>query len=456
VRYINSLNLKSGIECFILIEPGLGYIIPVLQEKFKNSKIIVLHVDNSFPSMGVTELYSTETTAVENFLEKEIPDIDPSLIRIIEWRPSMNHYREAYVKLFSQVVEFIKRTDAQNRTTAAFGERWVRNFFKNLKLLNQILLYRKTDIPVIITGSGPDLEKALPVIGEVQDECLIIASSSSVMSLAHNGVQADIVITADGGAWALWHIYPYFRNIAGNTSSAAFAANLCAALPSQCEDTPFLIINDGSFWQSIILHELALPSVIVSQKGTVTASAVELALVVSGGNIYLAGVDLSVKDIRTHARPYGFDRILSDNSSRIYPVYSQSFIRSRLMSDGGSLDIYAAWFKKQLAIWPKRIFSLCGSSEVFKNVLSPESSARKNTGDYFKTVRVKGEPFSFCERGKAALLSALKDSRYAENLKVELTPLLFPDVKKTTERELEAAITEIAGNYVGESHGQHP
>jgi len=416
----------------------------VLREKFRNSKIIVLHVDDSFSQIddqqsNIPILYGTAN--VQDFLEREVPEIDPSNIRIIEWRPSMNHYGESYVKLLSGAVEFIKRIDAGKRTVSVFGRRWVKNFFKNLKNVHHAILYRAADIPVIITGSGPSLEKALPVIRNMREKSLIIAASSSIMALNHGGVQPDLVITTDGGTWALKHIYPYFRN---PNTNAAIAANLCAALPSQCANTPLLILNDGSFWQSVILHELDIPSVIIPQMGTVTASALELALLLSKGNIFLAGMDLSVRDIRTHARPYSFDHLLFEKADRFLPVYSQSFVRSSLIQQGGGLGIYAAWFKNRLASLPDRIFTIGENNEVFKDGLSTECGEIKNTNECFKTVSVKGNPDDFCKRGITALLNALNDNKYADNLKKELIPLLFPGEEKAELKNLEKAILELS------------
>jgi hypothetical protein len=408
--------------------------IPVLQEKFNNRKIIVLHIDNDFPEKGVPTLHSSDPQEVNKFLEKELRDIDISKIQIVEWRPSMNHYREKYVKLLSLAVEYLKRDDAEKRTVAAFGKRWFRNFFKNLKLLNRTLLYKTAGLPVIITGSGPGLETAIPVIQKAQDNCIIIAASSSVLALEQNGISADIVIATDGGCWALQHIYPMFRNPNENS----LAVNLCAALPSQCGGKPFLVLNDGSFWQSVILHELKLPSLIIPQRGTVTASAVDLALVLSDGDIFLAGMDLSLRDIRSHVRPYGFDYLSFGSANRFSPVYSKYFYRSGLTRGGGSMDIYASWFKNQLALWPKRIFSLGGSNPVFENALPLERENKKNS-DYFKIVNENPDKFS--ERGVSALLSALKNPEYARNIKTELVSLLSGGKKELTETELETAIT---------------
>jgi len=393
---------------------------------------------------GACALQKREDDDVLAFLEKEVPDTDSKNIRIIEWRPSMNFYGKDYVKLLSLTVEFLKRADAGRRTTAAFGRRWVRNFFKNLKLINKALLYRQADFPVIITGSGPGLETALPVIEKIKDSCLILAASSSTLALLHRNLCAGFLIATDGGSWALRHLYPLHRN--ANTD-VFLAVNLCAALPSQCGHTPFLLINDGSFWQNIVLNALDLPSVAVSQKGTVSATAVELAMTLTRGNIYLAGIDLCVRDIRTHTRPYAFDCILEQNECRLTPVYSQNFIRSNLLKEGGSMDIYASWFKTQLSSWPKRIFSLGGSHELFETSFPSEQSTSINSHEYFKTINVKEDPACFCKRGAAALLNAFDDSRYAENLRRELAPLLFPGENSVNIKELKAAITEISDRY---------
>ena len=423
----------------------MGFMIPVLQNKFKNSKIIALHVDERFAldenHENAAVFCGTDTEAVQKFLEKELPEIDASLIRIIEWRPSLNYYKDSFVKLLSIVVDFIKRKDAEKRTTAFFGKRWIKNFFKNLNNINEVLLYKTTDIPVIVTGSGPSLESVLPVIRKLKDNCLIIAASSSVMALSCGGILPDIVITTDGGSWALRHIYPLYRK----EKTPAIAVNLCAALPSQCKDTPQLIINDGSLFQNIVLHELSIPSVIIPQKGTVTAAAVELAMILSGGNIYLAGMDLSVSDIRTHARPYGFDNLFFGCAGRFNPVYSQNFMRSNLLQNGGSMNIYASWFRNQLGIWPKRIFSL-SDSKIFKNAFPSERNGKK-TDEYLKPVKVNKDLNLYYNKGISALLKAIDAEDTYEKLKEELSPLLFPGKVKITKNELKTAVTEIAACY---------
>jgi len=439
VRYIDSLNLKDNIKHFILIEPGKGFLIPVLRERFKESKIIVLHAEDHGSIQleeGLPVLSSAKDAEIQKFLELHITDVNNT--KIIEWRPSLNFYKEAYVKILSQAVAFIKRTDAGNRTTAAFGTRWVRNFFKNLNAINKNLLYKKMDIPVIITGSGPSLEDALPVIKEAQSSHFIIAASSSVMALTAYGISADLIIATDGGSWALKHLYPCYRQ-----KINALAVNLCAALPSQCTNTPALLLNDGSYWQSFILHELSLPSVITGQRGTVIATAVDLALVLSSANIYLAGIDFSVNDIRTHVKPYSFDALFFGNANRFNPFYSESFKRAFYTSKGESLDIYASWFQTQADTWEKRIFSVT-DSKIFKTLKPVKNSNTKKTSDYFKEAPAQYSSLNLREKGAASLINALHNKEYARNIRQELSSLLFANKESVTDGELEAAIKKIA------------
>jgi len=460
VRYIDSLRLTDTIECFILIEPGFGFMIPVLRDKFPDRKIIILHAGKCLSrgnltyncavfSSGETNL-SGQTQNIKRFLETETPDIDAAKIKIIEWRPSMNYFKEAYLTLISQTAEFLKQTDAGKRTTAHFGKRWVKNFFININCITKTVTFKKSDLPVIVTGSGPSLENVLPFIKDMQEYCLIIAASSSLTALSFAGIKPDIVITTDGGNWARKHLCFLFSNAAASTSAAALAVNLCAALPSQCSEYPFLIINDGSFWQSVVLRELSLPSIIIGQRGTVSATAAELAMQLSNGNVYLAGMDFSNNDIRTHVKPYAFDNIFFSQANRFFPVYSSAFKRSSLLKDGGSMNIYEAWFKDQLSSWQKNIFSLT-DHKIFKKAIPEKPIIKKNLKDFLSVSDIKtaqsnkkNTRFSRCAE---ALFTAMENQQFENNIKNELASLLFPsDSRNVTKEDLKRKILEVIEN----------
>ncbi|GHV61039.1 hypothetical protein AGMMS49587_04130 [Spirochaetia bacterium] len=477
-KYINTLNLR-GAEYLVLIEPGLGYMIPPLREKYPAARIIALHVEDqsgaardgeTLPDTGGAASWSSGSGIdPEEFLARLIPDCSASAIRIIEWRPSLVRYGESYLRLLSAAANFIKRSDANFRTVKGFGKRWFRNFLKNLKLLRNFPVYEGLPGPMVITGSGPGLEESIPLIAEMkrQGNLFILGASSSVKALLCRGILPDLVLSTDGGPWALLHLYECFRG-GINTAAAripAIAAALSAALPSQCGNVPLLGLSDGSFWQSLILRRLNIPHIPLVQRGTVTASAIDLALAMGSGKVLIAGMDLAVRDIRTHVRPYSFDRLPAEKASRLNPVYAQAYVRSAGIADGGSHQIYASWFSSRLKAYPDRLYTLGSNNQVFQGLKEWKNLTTKDTKDTkgknadpssiayqarITNIRLPEDPAGFAV---TILGEALSDPRTKGPMMEELSALLFPGRQGVEAGELAGEIGALAGPYCGVNYG---
>jgi hypothetical protein len=111
-----------------------------------------------------------------------------------------------------------------------------------------------------------------------------------------------------------------------------------------------------------------MPFIALPQRGTVSASALDMALNLTSGDIFIAGLDLENSGIRSHARPYSLDRFIEEKAGRLNPVYSQTFKRAALLKAGGSFGIYASWFEKQLTSYPRRLYSLGKNNRVFDSL----------------------------------------------------------------------------------------
>jgi hypothetical protein len=456
-KYINNLPLGEGIRFFILLEPGLGYGIPPLRKRFPGAKIIALHISDFSPGAarvpGGLEPDAAWSPGsgreLQAFLEEEIPDTDAAFIRIVEWRPALTVYGEAYLRLLSETAEFIKRIDANQRTLRGFGRRWFRNMFRNLRILGRTLRFSPGSVPVIITGAGPSLEKTLPLIREGKNKrpLFVLAVSSSVPALLAAGIGPDLIISTDGGIWTLFHLYETIRGAPGS----ALAANLTAALPSQCSSLPVLPISDGSLWQSLVLRSLSVPFITLPPRGTVTASALDLAFALTGGRIFISGTDLAHRDIRTHARPYSFDRFQDAAATRLNPRYSQGFLRARAIEASGNHRIYASWFSRQLAAYPRRLYSLGINNPVFNGLSPYQEGAGGGEGEPVRmTAENRDDPGEAASR---VLLRALGHPRYGDILTGELGPLLFPDTPHPAGEAVREAAEALAKPYDGGAHG---
>ena len=445
-RYIASLTLNEGIRYFILIEPGLCYIAAPLKKRFPLAKLIALHAEKHAREGGIempdSQWHPETGISIQDFLEAEIEDSQAREIKLLEWRPAISVYGEAYRALIEEAAEFIKRVDASKRTLGVFGRFWFKNFFKNLDIIKKVLYPTHFSLPLLVTGAGPGLEDAIPLVREHKNKLCILASSSSVAALLNAGLKPDMIISTDGSKWAKLHLYESFRL---KQLYCPIAAALSAALPSQCETLPLLLLSDGSLWQTLILEELKLPYIALPQRGTVSATALDMAFALTTGEIYIAGIDLENRDIRSHARPYSFDRFLEEKSGRTKPVYSETYKRSSLLKEGGAYDIYASWFKKQLAFYPKRLHPLgknnhiFGKQESFSGENYDEKSSMENFD--FKTLTLPpGEVNS--QKALGVLQRALKDSAYSDILQKELAPLLLNGKTGTQGEELEDIILE--------------
>jgi hypothetical protein len=453
-RYIDSLSLNEKTRFFILIEPGLGYIVAPLKRKASNAKVIALHAEKPSqipavqgPSVQAdSEWYPETGVSVQEFLEAEIPDSQAFEIRLLEWRPALNVYGHLYRALVEEAAAFIKRSDANARTTKAFGSRWFKNFFKNLSIIKTVISpagpindnLSGFSLPLLVTGAGPGLEDAIPMIKSVvQGGLFILASSSSIAALEANDLTPDLAISTDGSNWAKLHLFNSFRNNSKKKEACPLAAALTAALPSQCGALPILVISDGSLWQTLILRELQIPFIALPQRGTVTAAALDLAFALTGGQIYIAGMDLASRDMRSHARPYSFDALIEEKASRANPAYSQTYKRSSLLKAGGSYGIYASWFEKQLPNYPRPLNSIGKNNSIFDSPKAalPSATEQGRALLKFQTITLNFA-FSPCEKALAVLENGLKDPAQSKALKKELKSLMLPDNSAVSQNEL--------------------
>jgi hypothetical protein len=432
-----------------------------VKKKIPAAKIIVLHAapvekDDAFPPPDA-EWNPLRSISVQDFLEREIPDAEAAEIKIIEWRPAMTLYGGYYLALVEETAAFIKRADANARTLKAFGCRWFRNFFKNLDLIRKIFCPPPLSLPALVAGAGPGLEEVIPLVQEEyrRGSLFVLAVSSAAAAMEAAAMVPQMVIATDGGGWARFHLYECFRgNYLSETKevpSFCLAAALTAALPSQCETLPVLPISDGSLWQVLVLKKLGIPFIVLPQRGTVSAAALDLAFALTKGEVFIAGVDLDNRDIRSHVRPYSFDRFHEEGASRINPVYSQTYKRSSLIKDGGSHGIYASWFAKQLEAYPKRLHSLGKNNPLFgsleTSVLNlsglPETAGKPAPLRASRNISIPpGERPS--HRALTFLRDSLENPEYSGKLAEELISLLLPGRKKPSPGELEEALVSSA------------
>jgi hypothetical protein len=469
-KYIASLRLEKPYQYFILIEPALGYMAAVLERRFPQAEVIILHCSAFYSNEKLCPLWPGDFESriavkapswnpscqenLENFLDRTIGTAEPAEIRLIEWKPSVNAYGKLCADLAARTVDCIRRIAAGKNTVRNFGRRWLRNALRNLPLLRNPAEFNAGMQPILICAAGPCLEDFLPAIAEWKQSPappFLIAVSSAAPALLYRKIIPDIIIAVDGGPWALLHLFESLRGMKNTDKRPVIAAALTASLPSQTENWPILILGDGSLWQELLLRSCGkLPFKSFPQRGTVSASALDLALLLTGGNIYFAGLDFSHRDIKTHARPYAFDKIPENAASRLTPQYSLTFEREAAINKSGSLGIYAAWFKTHLNYAASgRLYALGGPSLLGipqAELPLKDGTEIEKTAEITFTVNCGFNPPGK-KPGAALLLDALDTPLTAKQTKQELAELLFPGFSMQDgdlSGKLKKALVEIA------------
>ncbi|MDR1363721.1 MAG: DUF115 domain-containing protein [Spirochaetaceae bacterium] len=463
-RYIASLNLRGDFEYIILAECGLCYVIEPLRKKFPAAKIVSLHLSAFYAGKSAAQPdaeWTPDSAASLNlFLESEIDDIEADKIKIIEWRPSAGAYGGEYLNLIKDITAFVKRIDASKRTRKVFGRRWFRNVIKNCFLFNDCVNFAETTrsgADCIIAGAGPALEDAYGAIRRLtKNGAVLIAVSSAVNALLQAGFRPDIIIACDGGGWAPLHLFESLRFFRGKKEPyPVLAFSLSAAIPSQCAAFNLLPISDESLFQNIACQRLDIPRLSFPQRGTVSASAVDLALHISGGAIYTAGINFSHKDIRSHAKPYAFDALLADAASRFSPLYTLQFERSGAIIKSGANSIYANWFSGQN--YPRKIYPITDSDRAFdkkaRNIAADKLGLSGNFNPssrlaFSKQKRVYSRTVT---RFIAALIAALESPSAPpaakEKLTLELSNMLLDGGDAPRNCDLREELLRVSEKY---------
>ncbi|MDL2229989.1 DUF115 domain-containing protein [Treponema sp. OttesenSCG-928-L16] len=461
--YIASLSLRSDTAFFILLEPGLDYLAQVLQRQFPQSRTISLHCSaymagHALPNAGAVWV-SGSPVSLEDFLAQHIDDGDAVKVKIIEWKPSQTAYGEAYLEMLRESAAFLKMSGANKRTLRGFGRRWFRNGILNILKAGETLSFTQASCPVLICGAGPSLESAVPLVRDLMDRNIplfIIAAASAFPALAEAGIDADMIISTDGGPWALFHLMESFRRSGNKKRRPVPCIALSAALPSQYAGLPLLICGDGSAWQRLLINSLGISAIHLPQRGTVTASALDMALALSSGPLYLAGIDFSHQDMITHARPYALDTILESSSDRLRPWYSQKYGRAAAISGSGAHGIYASWFKKKLKDLASRSFFLGKSGALSRDfpvsdLIHPSSGFLPH---FYPGAAPSGSVQERLSRAEGMLIKGLRRPDISETLCGELGELLLSDGEESSAAELEKSLGALFNHYRGLlSHG---
>ncbi len=354
-NFVASLHIDFKPTIIIIIEPALSYCVPYLRRKFPGIPLCAIRFTHDFDKYNFLwdiVIYSGhEPQLLYKIGEEKILGAF-----YISWKPSQSAFPEIHKKTHNAVTQLIIQARDIIATRAYFGLRWLKNTFRFCIFTRQTMCIHPGTQPVVIAASGPSLKPSIPYIKQYRNNFFLIAVSSAYSPLAATGIFPDICISTDGGYWAKRHIEHCKIPLAA-ASESAIPKELFSCIPV----IP-LEYHDGP--QADLLRLCQFTTQKAIRNGTVSGTAVELALSITHGNIFFCGLDLEPAAGYQHTQPNELELITSEQDNRTAP--KEQRLTPGQFSDS-ALSIYRDWFSAQSDIFSNRVYRVSDTKTVYRH-----------------------------------------------------------------------------------------
>ena len=363
VRFVKR-ELASAQQCttVMILGEGLGYLTAALRTLQPAARIVAIHLHAALFARRICDAdqqwcVAESDRTFEQFLQQQIADEEIDGLLLMTWEPCTRAFAAQAEPITAVVRSFLDQRSATLATERYYGARWVSNSVTNAIELQPLPGIKGRNAPVAIAAAGPSLPESLELLRRRDRGVSLWALPSALPILLHAGCLPDLVVTTDAGFYATHHL-----RLLRTCPNIPVAAPLSAALIPQLRRRPTLILNQGSWFEHDLLSDCGLPWVAIPAHGTVAGSAWYLAAAVGATEVVFAGLDLCIRDIRSHPRGHAFEPLLYSSEQRLRPVhhvlFERNVVTSRRIAEASTertsraLRTYAAWFRGHAAAMP--------------------------------------------------------------------------------------------------------
>uniref|UniRef100_A0A7C3EBX8 DUF115 domain-containing protein n=1 Tax=Gracilinema caldarium TaxID=215591 RepID=A0A7C3EBX8_9SPIR len=378
-RFVQSaitINKEQNRFPIILLGFGLGYTAESIREQYPENPLIIIEPSpeillRAFETRDLSSLLGS--TGIIFIVDRDMDTI-LSVLPLFSAKPMFvipRPYREAEPELAKALLDTLSLWETKNTVNKAtvqkFGKRWVKNIVANQQYLTNTPGIRNfarvfSAVPALVVAAGPSLDEVLPYIPALYERCLIISVDTALRALLRTGIEPDFVVVVDPQYWNARHL------------------DFCEA-PKAC------IVTEIGVYPSVLRHyfEHRLlcsslyplgsylekdvdPKGRLGAGGSVSTTALDLALYLGAQPVYIAGLDLAYPDFKTHFTGALFEERAFVRSNRFLPAETQSYQSlmgaqpfyapcasgGRVLTDT-RLSLYTTWFESRLRQLPPGI-----------------------------------------------------------------------------------------------------
>lgn len=348
-------NIDSESDFFLVLGIGSGIFLELLSQKKTGAKILAFELseeDINFLRQNerIEKLYKNSKIIFcnsYNLEEKLIQNYLPAKygnLKIIEQRGWINENQEKINNINSIIKKTLGIISADYSVQAHFGKIWNCNILNNcLFLQNHCLsaykykaeLLEKT---AVIVAAGPSLDKTINLFSESdRDKYFIFSTDTAARALIKRKIIPEVVVSIDGQAVSYNHFMesldtseqaPLFTfDLSANPSAVRHISETGNKLSFFCSGHPLSTAINAS-------NSFALSDVF-SGAGTVTISALDLALQSGFRKLLILGADFSYSNGKAYSSGTYLDTLYNQQSTKLSKseqIFSKLMFRTELKS----------------------------------------------------------------------------------------------------------------------------
>jgi hypothetical protein len=296
----------------------------------------------------------------------------PSVIRN---RALMSLDENWYKSVEDRIRSWTMRDEINTATHKRFGRRWVRNLSRNMRAIRDypgvtrlegLAAGNDTDaepLPVFLAAAGPSLDKIKPLLRDIYERCIIVAVDTNLRFFVKNGIQPDFVLVVDPQFWNSRHLDRCVCECHSSDQAARQTALIAeSAVYPPVLSLPFKnkFLCGSVFPLGTFIEKQVDPKGRLGAGGSVASTAWDFARTLGGREIWIAGLDLSFPQLKTHFRGARFEDLSNADSNRFnpaekwvlralrdgFPFFAHSANGEKVLTDK-RLSLYATWFEAQ-------------------------------------------------------------------------------------------------------------
>lgn len=379
--------------------------------------------------------------------------------------PAQTSHAAQYFSEFSALVQRNKEKEKiNNATLEKFRTLWFRNSKRNIgksALLEGVNIFRlrAKNLPFLVLGAGPSLEKILPHLAKLKNKMVIVCVDTALRALLQRNIQPDFIVLTDPQYWA-------YRHIAGLKSPESILITENSVYPSvfkfECKKIVCAKsqIPVGQFFEKYC-GELGY----LGAGGSVASCAWTFAKYCGAKNIFLCGIDLSFPGKQTHIKGSTFEQKIHASSTKIKPAetagmpmlfggnasWEKDFCGNPVLSDQ-RMKMFAWWFESNIAASPEtKTFTLSPEGlyipgveplELEKLIEQPDILPQKT--EFLSAAQTAEEKFRREQGFKAAVKEFNAELQAALNICIEAQKKLAAPDFNAEEYKARLASLQIA------------